>query len=101
MRKIAGVVWYENEIVYRRAVALFDDALDMPPTYEDWLFRVKQTVEQLEHAGWTLIRAELDPETFPGWCKARGLNVDAQARTAFGDAAAAEWLRGERGRGKI
>ena len=97
MKKIAGIVWYNDEVVYRRALAIFTDAFNMPSSYEDWLIGVKDTAKEMKRAGWILVRAELDPETFPGWCKARSLNIDAKARGDFGNEVAAEYLRTGKG----
>lgn len=99
MEKVGGVVWYTTETDYFRALAVFEDALNMPATYDDWMGQVEQLIEYAKRDGWVLVRAELDPNTFPGWCKSRGLNVDAKARVAFGNEAAAEHLR--TGSGKI
>jgi len=93
MKKIAGIVWYNNEIIYRRALAIFEDAFNMPATYEDWKVGVKRIAEKYKSDGWILVRAELDPDAFPNWCKSRGLNVDTKARVTFGDEAAARYLK--------
>jgi len=97
MKKIAGIVWYNNEVIYRRALAIFEDAFDMPSTYEDWKVEITKTAKKFKRDGWVLIRAELEPETFVTWCKARGLKIDAKARVTFGDETAQEYLRSGRG----
>lgn len=97
MKKIAGIVWYNDEGVYRRALAIFTDAFNMPSSYEDWMIGVAKIAKDMKRDGWVLVRAELDPETFPGWCKTRGLNVDAKARGELGNDAAAEYLRTGKG----
>lgn len=97
--KIGGIVWYATEKIYIKALAIFEDAFNMPTTYVDWMEQVKEITEKAQSDGWVIIRAEFDPDTFPAWCKSRGLNVDAKARVAFGNEAAAEHLR--TGRGKI
>jgi len=93
MEKIAGIVWYKTERNYINACRIFADAFNMPNTYMDWLIQVKKRAKEVQRDGWVLVRAELDPETFPDWCKARGLNVDSKARSLFGNEAASEYLK--------
>jgi len=97
MKKIAGVVWYSDEVVYCRALAIFADAFNMPRTYEDWVIGVAKIAKDMKRDGWVLVRAELDPETFPAWCKSRGLKIEAKARGDFGNEAADEYLRTGKG----
>lgn len=97
MKKIAGIFWYNDEIAYRQARSIFKDAFNMPDTYKDWKAGVKTLSEKFKREGWTLVRAEFNPDTFPAWCEERGLNIDAKARMSFGDYVAGEYLRTGKG----
>jgi hypothetical protein len=83
MNIVVGIAWYKDEATYRRARAVFDDAQHMPATYEDWKAIVKRELELIRESGNIAIRADIDPETLPAWCAARGHKTDAQGRTAF------------------
>ena len=37
----------------------------------------------IREAGNVAIQADIDPETFPGWCNTHGFKPDSQGRTAF------------------
>lgn len=65
------------------------DADVLPPTFEKWFYRAEQLRGRLKKQGMVVEKVEIDPETFPAWCAARGLNVDAEARNAFANEAVA------------
>jgi hypothetical protein len=91
-----GIAWYSREN-YVRCLSLFDDGEQLPDTYDDWLKKANETVRQLTLAGQHVIKAEIDPNTFPAWCKAHGFKrIDAQARSYFGTRKAEEVVLAER-----
>ncbi len=93
MSVVVGIAWYKDEATYRRARAVFDDAQNMPATYEDWKTLVKRELALIRESGNTAIRADIDPETLPAWCASRGYKADAQGRTAFVNAIELEYQK--------
>lgn len=83
MNDIIGVAWYNDELTYRRALAIFTDSENMPATYEDWKALVGRQCEEIKYAGNIAIRADIDPETFTDWCIVHGFQTDSQGRLAF------------------
>jgi hypothetical protein len=49
--------------------------------------------DKLTAEGHVVIKANIDPGTFPLWRRDRGLKMNAQARMAFGNECAAEHCR--------
>jgi hypothetical protein len=91
MSKVIGVAWFNDELTYRRALAIFTDAKNMPDTFEDWKALVQRQCEEIEGTGNTAIRADIDPETFADWCHAHGFLANSQGRSAFADHAELEY----------
>ena len=83
MKDVIGIAWYTDELTYRRALKIFTDSQNMPPTYEGWKALVGRQLEEIKGAGNTAIRADIDPDTFAEWCSARGLQANSQGRIAF------------------
>jgi hypothetical protein len=59
------------------------DAARFPAAYREWREASERLKSDLKRRGHVVLRAIVDPEIFPVWCKARGLNIDAEARTKF------------------
>lgn len=85
MSDVIGVVWFNDELTYCRALAIFTDAENMPATFEDWKALVGRQCAEIKGSGNIAIRADIDPETFADWCSAHGLLADSQGRSAFAD----------------
>jgi hypothetical protein len=83
MNDVIGIAWFKDELTYGRALAIFTDSENMPATYEDWKALVGRQCEEVKGAGNIALRADIDPETFTGWCNGRGFKADSQGRTAF------------------
>lgn len=82
-----GMVWYrEND--YDRLKAMFEDGDKLPGTFLRWQDQAEQGRKKLSREGKTVIKAYIDPETFPEWCAANGHRVDAAGRMAFANAEA-------------
>lgn len=79
---VAGFVWYK-EADYQRLKSLFTDGHKLPPTFLMWQDKAEQGRKRHVRSGGIAVKAYIDPDTFPAWCSARGLNIDAKARTAF------------------
>jgi hypothetical protein len=77
-----GIVWYRRED-YARLKQMFPDGDRLPETFEGWCEKLKEVRDVLTSRGILLRRVYLDPENFPAWCEARGLKMDAQARTKY------------------
>jgi hypothetical protein len=91
MKYVVGIAWYKDEATYRTARAMFPDPKDMPAAYKDWQALVQRECEEIKGAGNTILRVDIDPETFTDWCQARGFLPDAQGRTAFVNQAELEY----------
>ena len=91
--KAVGLIWYKDKEDFLNARAIFTDAFLLPDTYEEFLIKATELIAKIEASGMPVVKAELNPETFPAWCKERSLNVDAHGREAFGNAAAIEFLK--------
>jgi hypothetical protein len=75
--------WY-READYAAIRAIMADGHSLPLTYAAWLDRAEQQLRRLEGEGHKIIRAWIDPATFPGWCAERGLTqIDTKARTLW------------------
>ena len=91
--RAAGIVWYENEEIYNKALSIFEDSFKLPATYQGFLVQYAAAVRICKQRGFIPIKAELDPSTFPDWCAARYLHVDAAGRAEWGNWKAMEYLR--------
>ena len=76
------IAWYRPED-YNVLRLLFKDGHKLPLTYEDWEQQVYEIIDQAKIQGIVVIKAYIDPKTFPNWCRARDLNIDAKARERF------------------
>lgn len=79
---VIGMVWYKPEH-YGAILGIMTDSNHLPRTFHEWRMKAETGEKQRRRAGQIVVRAFIDPETFPDWCRAKGLNVDAQARVAF------------------
>lgn len=77
---IQAMVWYKEEH-WETLKTLFTDADRLPQTYGDWLRRAEEMKSQIQAAGDIVIKVYIDPETFPAWCRHKGLAMDAEARS--------------------
>lgn len=94
---IIGILWFDGEAAYRRALAIFTDSKNMPATFEDWKALVKRQREEVKRAGNIAIRVDFDPETFIAWCNLRGFQANSQARGAFTEHVVLEYQKTGKG----
>ncbi|NMV37220.1 hypothetical protein [Ralstonia insidiosa] len=87
-----GIPWYK-ESDFLRLRALFVDGDKLHPTFLQWKDAAEQLHKRLMRQGVVVVKAYIDPETFPAWCAANGHNVDANGRNAFANVEAARVLR--------
>lgn len=79
-----GLYWF-SEPDYAATLAVMDDRHVLPPTYAEWLAKAENGERELVRGGHQVIRAIIDPKTFPKWCMANGFDkIDARARTLWG-----------------
>lgn len=78
-----GIAWY-READYEKLKSIFDDGNLLPSTYDQWLKMAEGGRKQFLSDGYLVVQVYIDPDTFPAWCRERGLKVDANARTQFG-----------------
>jgi hypothetical protein len=77
-----GIVWYRQKD-YDRLLTMFEDAHKLPRTYEDWLKWAKTDEQRVRKSGTWVVRAIIDPDTFPAWCESKKLKMDARGRKSF------------------
>jgi hypothetical protein len=78
-----GIAWIRKED-YAAVRAIMIDGHNLPETYEKWRYTADKTAAKMAAQGHQVIRAIIDPTEFPIWCQSKGLNIDANGRTAFG-----------------
>lgn len=91
--RITAMAWYRAED-YDAILRIKADRHKLPRTFVEWRMKAESGEKKLRRDGHTVLRAYIDPETFPDWCRARGLHVDAQARMHFAAIAAKEQAGG-------
>lgn len=77
---VQAMVWYKEEH-WDTLKQMFVDGDRLPPTYEEWHRRAEEMKEQAQAAGDAVIKVFIDPETFPEWCKQKGVEMDSEARS--------------------
>ncbi len=80
--RATGIPWYFRQD-YARILEIMEDAHLLPPTYDMWRKKAEGLERDMKSKGMVVVRAEVDPQEFPRWCAARGLHVDADARSRF------------------
>lgn len=81
-----GLGWYERED-YPRILEIMEDAHLLPRTYDAWRKSAETGEREQKRKGVVVIRVVIKAEEFLAWCRARGLNVDKNARMRFGNEA--------------
>jgi len=88
-----GIAWFRDSESYQKALSIFNDADNLPSSYGEWLLKTKQLYKVVKRSGKIPVKAEIDPDTFPEWCRDRGLNIDADARMEFANSTALEFIQ--------
>ena len=86
---ILGFVWYKPED-YDAIRRIMADGHEFPATFHEWRIKAETGEKKFRREGKVVVRAYIDPESFPDWCRARGLNVDSEARKLFANLVAKE-----------
>jgi hypothetical protein len=84
-----GIAWYVSE-KYDAVRRVMADGHQLPDSFDVWRTKAEHREKELRGLGQVVVRAVIDPETFPDWCRSRGLNVDSQARMLFASLVAKE-----------
>ncbi len=77
---LQAMVWYKKED-WDTLMTIFTDTHLIPPSYEAWLKLAEQHLISLQNQGVKVVKVYIDPETFPAWCKEKGREPNAEART--------------------
>jgi hypothetical protein len=77
-----GIPWY-TRATYPDILEIMEDAATFPPNFDDWRDRAEATEKRVESEGSAAVRALIDPDEFPAWCRAHGLRLDGAARGRF------------------
>ncbi len=77
-----GIAWY-RESEYDELRKLFVDSDRWASTYAEWLPLAEKALKKLQDEGQVVVKAYIHLNTFPEWCKKRGLPLDSKARMAF------------------
>jgi len=80
--QVVGFAWYRLED-YDHIKAVMADRHLLPANYSIWRLKAEQGENQARRSGKRVVRAYIDPNTFPDWCRERGLQVNAEARVHF------------------
>jgi len=86
------MTWYTREN-YDRVKAICDDPETFPDTFNAWHQLAKAGFDRYSASGHFVVKAHIDPETFPSWCRENGYKVNADGRKAFANAVAYEAAR--------
>src|SRR5450759_3735807 len=92
--KVIGIAWYRAED-FERLKAMFTDGWKLPDTFDSWLEHAQQLCDKLTREGQIVEKAYVDPTAFPEWCRAQGMQMDAQGRMAYANECAAKKFRAE------
>ncbi|HWL51317.1 MAG TPA: hypothetical protein VNQ90_02720 [Chthoniobacteraceae bacterium] len=87
--QVVGMAWYRRED-YDSIRQIMDDGKALPPVYDDWLAAAERGFKKLTGDGLRIVRAEIDPATFPAWCATNGHKVNSDGRKAFANLRAFE-----------
>jgi hypothetical protein len=79
---IAGIPWY-REGDYVKLLSIFEDADNLPGTFNEWLVKAEAFEKNLTKSGMRVVRAVIDPDTFPVWCAANNVKINADGRKRF------------------
>ncbi|WP_092235109.1 hypothetical protein [Desulfobacula phenolica] len=80
--KYVGFPWFEKKN-FKKLMKLFVDNHLLHDSYGEWLENAEHAYNSLKEKGITVDKVNIDPKTFPSWCKSRGLDIDAKARMEF------------------
>lgn len=91
--RIVGLSWF-HDADYTAILRIMTDAELLPDTYDEWFERESKRESDLKASGHIVIRAIIDPKTFPDWCAKHGhTTINSSARAAFANDYATRQIR--------
>ena len=88
-----GMAWFKREH-FVRLRAMFQDGHKLHRTYDEWLRAAEAGRKAQEVKGLRVVCVDIDPDDFPKWCAAKGMNLDADARMRYASEIAYKVLTG-------
>ena len=88
-KSVIGLSWYRAED-YDAILGIMSDSNKLPDTFGEWLLKAENGEKELTATGHIVVRAVIDPKTFPDWCRSRSLNIDSKARMEYANLVAKE-----------
>lgn len=86
---VTGIAWYSRKN-WPALKTILADASTLPDTFDEWRRSAAALESRMRHEGFIVERVDIDPETFPQWCKSQGLISDDRARSRFASEIATE-----------
>ena len=87
-----GISWYHKDD-YARVKKVMVDGHVLPASYKKWLTQATALEQQIQASGRLAVRACIDPDEFPRWCRTKGMWPNAKARIQFANEAAYAQVR--------
>jgi hypothetical protein len=79
-RVAIGVAWYTPD-GWKDIKEMSEDSDTLHDSYQEWLREARWLEKTLRKQGHDAERVMVQPATFRAWCMARGLRIDASARS--------------------
>ena len=77
-----GISWFPEED-YAAIRSISEDGHKMPSTWKEWLKGAEEMEKKAIESGKIVERINIDPDTFPDWCKKNGVGVNREGRHKF------------------
>jgi hypothetical protein len=77
-----GIPWCRQEN-YNAFRAMLEDGHHTPKTWERFVEITEKAEKDRQAKGNPIVRVEIDPRTFPGWCEFHGHRVNTQSCHLF------------------
>ena len=77
---VQAMVWYKKED-WQQLKEMFVDGDMLPKSYEDWEKRAEEMKNKAQAEGDAVIKVYIDPQTFPEWCRKKGVEMNGEARS--------------------
>jgi len=81
-RMITGVAWYRPE-QWERLREVSEDVENLEETYQAWLQTAERMIRDGIPANVHVEKVDIDVEEVLAWCNARGLAMNAEARSQY------------------
>jgi hypothetical protein len=80
--RIVGLPWYE-EADFKAARSAMIDGKDLFATWAAWHVGALRGERSYQEKGVQVVRAMINPATFPGWCSTHGEKPNSQGRNRY------------------